>query len=224
MFVLHGNVDDLVRVEEYAGPARRRGLHLVIHGSGAVMAESAERAEVGGREQELAARCEHPHQFVHRHVAQAVVLQLEPEYRDLNWEMAIFQSDAVNAFAMPGGKIGVMTGLAAAAALSRLMGSILFEVKPVDPVPIGGNDRIDGGPGADMVTGGGGTVSLGVLANEKPDGYILSAGTSSGIFRIPVQRKVPYKPLADFTHIFAYAAVSSGVVVKADAPWKTWED
>jgi tripartite-type tricarboxylate transporter receptor subunit TctC len=73
-------------------------------------------------------------------------------------------------------------------------------------------------------TGGGGTVSLGVLANEKPDGYILSAATSTGIFRIPVQRKVPFKPLADFTHIFAYAAVSSGVVVKADAPWKTWQE
>jgi tripartite-type tricarboxylate transporter receptor subunit TctC len=73
-------------------------------------------------------------------------------------------------------------------------------------------------------TGGGGTVALGVLANEKPDGYILSAGTSTGIFRIPVQRKVPYKPLADFTHIFAYAAVSSGVVVKPDAPWQTWQE
>jgi tripartite-type tricarboxylate transporter receptor subunit TctC len=73
-------------------------------------------------------------------------------------------------------------------------------------------------------TGGGGTVALGVLANEKPNGYILSAGTSTGIFRIPVQRKVPYKPLADFTHIFAYAAVSSGVVVKPDAPWNTWQE
>ena len=73
-------------------------------------------------------------------------------------------------------------------------------------------------------TGGGGTVALGVLAGEKPDGYVLSAGTSTGIFRIPVQRKVPYKPLADFTHIFAYAAVSSGVVVKPDAPWQTWQE
>jgi tripartite-type tricarboxylate transporter receptor subunit TctC len=73
-------------------------------------------------------------------------------------------------------------------------------------------------------TGGGGTVALGVLANEKPDGYTLSAATSTGIFRIPVQRKVPFKPLADFTHIFAYAAVSSGLVVKADAPWNTWQE
>jgi predicted Zn-dependent protease len=48
-------------------------------------------------------------------VAQAVVLQLPPEYRDLEWEMAIFQADSVNAFAMPGGKIGVMTGILKAA-------------------------------------------------------------------------------------------------------------
>jgi len=48
-------------------------------------------------------------------VAEAVVLQLPPDYRDLEWEMAIFQSDSVNAFAMPGGKIGVMTGILKAA-------------------------------------------------------------------------------------------------------------
>lgn len=48
-------------------------------------------------------------------VAQAVVMQLEPEFRDLDWEMAVFQSDSVNAFAMPGGKIGVMTGILKAA-------------------------------------------------------------------------------------------------------------
>jgi len=73
-------------------------------------------------------------------------------------------------------------------------------------------------------TGGAGTVALAVLAGMKPDGYTLSAGTSSGIFRMPVLRKVPYKPLADFTNIFSYAAVASGTVVKADSPWKTWQE
>ncbi|MBW1998835.1 MAG: tripartite tricarboxylate transporter substrate binding protein [Deltaproteobacteria bacterium] len=73
-------------------------------------------------------------------------------------------------------------------------------------------------------TGGTGTVALGVLAGAKPDGYTLSAGTSSGIFRIPVLRKVPYKPLASFTFLYSYAAVASGTVVKADSPWKTWDD
>ena len=48
-------------------------------------------------------------------VATAVVEVLEPKYRDLDWDMAIFDSEAVNAFAMPGGKIGVMVGILKAA-------------------------------------------------------------------------------------------------------------
>ncbi len=48
-------------------------------------------------------------------VATAVVEQLEPQYRDLDWDMAVFDHEAVNAFAMPGGKIGVMTGILKAA-------------------------------------------------------------------------------------------------------------
>ena len=44
-------------------------------------------------------------------VAQAVVEQLEPPYNDIEWELAIFEQEAVNAFAMPGGKIGVLSGI-----------------------------------------------------------------------------------------------------------------
>ncbi len=44
-------------------------------------------------------------------VAQAVVEVLEPPYNDIDWELAIFESESVNAFAMPGGKIGVLSGL-----------------------------------------------------------------------------------------------------------------
>ncbi len=48
-------------------------------------------------------------------VANAVVRELEEPYSDLAWEMAIFDNEAVNAFAMPGGKIGVMVGILKAA-------------------------------------------------------------------------------------------------------------
>lgn len=48
-------------------------------------------------------------------VATAVVEVLDPQFRDLDWDMAIFDADSVNAFAMPGGKIGVMTGILEAA-------------------------------------------------------------------------------------------------------------
>ena len=75
-----------------------------------------------------------------------------------------------------------------------------------------------------LILGGASTVGLGVLAGGKPGGYTLAAATSNGILRIPQRRKVPNKPLFSFTNIFAYAAVASGTVVKADSPHKSLED
>lgn len=44
-------------------------------------------------------------------VAQSVVEVLNPPYSDIEWELAIFEDQSVNAWAMPGGKIGVNTGI-----------------------------------------------------------------------------------------------------------------
>jgi len=44
-------------------------------------------------------------------VAQSVVDVLEPPYNDIDWSLRVFENEAVNAFAMPGGKIGVFSGL-----------------------------------------------------------------------------------------------------------------
>lgn len=44
-------------------------------------------------------------------VAESVVNVLEPPLSDIEWELAVFDSESVNAFAMPGGKIGVFTGI-----------------------------------------------------------------------------------------------------------------
>ena len=44
-------------------------------------------------------------------VAQSVVEILEPPYNDIDWSLRVFENEAVNAFAMPGGKIGVFSGL-----------------------------------------------------------------------------------------------------------------
>src|SRR4030042_179337 len=49
--------------------------------------------------------------------------------------------------------------------------------------------------------GGSGTVGLAVLAGEKPDGYTMAAGTSTGLMSIPLTRKMTYKPRARFTNI-----------------------
>ncbi|MFQ5548870.1 MAG: M48 family metallopeptidase [Woeseia sp.] len=44
-------------------------------------------------------------------VVTAVVDSLESPHSDQNWELAIFDVKQVNAFAMPGGKVGVFSGL-----------------------------------------------------------------------------------------------------------------
>jgi len=44
-------------------------------------------------------------------VASALVAELDPPYSDFEWDLAIFEQNQVNAFAMPGGKIGVYTGI-----------------------------------------------------------------------------------------------------------------
>jgi predicted Zn-dependent protease len=44
-------------------------------------------------------------------VAQSVVEVLNPPYSEIEWELAIFEDSSVNAWAMPGGKIGVHTAI-----------------------------------------------------------------------------------------------------------------
>ncbi|KAF0281937.1 M48 family metallopeptidase [Spiribacter roseus] len=44
-------------------------------------------------------------------VAEAIIPQVPDEYAGNGWEVTVFESDQVNAFALPGGKIGVYTGL-----------------------------------------------------------------------------------------------------------------
>lgn len=128
-------------------------------------------------------------------------------------------------------------------AVAMLAGSQAFAQYPVKPITLyavfapGGSLDSSAralGTGAEKILGqpvvivtkegGGGTVGLSVLAGDKPDGYTLAAGTSSGIMRVPVARKVTYKPLASFTNIFAYAAPPSCLAVKADSPFKTFKD
>ena len=48
-------------------------------------------------------------------VANAVVLVLDPPHSEQNWELAIMETDQINAFVMPGGKIVVYEGILKAA-------------------------------------------------------------------------------------------------------------
>ena len=72
--------------------------------------------------------------------------------------------------------------------------------------------------------GGSGTVGLALLEGEKPDGYTLATSTSTGIVRIPLTRKMTYKPLSSFTFVYAYSGAVSGLLVKNDSPFKTLKE
>ena len=58
------------------------------------------------------------------------------------------------------------------------------------------------------VTGGGGTLVLGRLKAEKPDGYTIANTSSATLGRIPHLQQVPYnaqEPLKDFIPIMSYS-------------------
>jgi tripartite-type tricarboxylate transporter receptor subunit TctC len=71
--------------------------------------------------------------------------------------------------------------------------------------------------------GGAGSVALGIVKSQKPDGYNLTACTSTGLIRLPQFRSLPYTH-EDFIPIMHFASVNTGVVVKSDSPYKTFKD
>jgi tripartite-type tricarboxylate transporter receptor subunit TctC len=72
--------------------------------------------------------------------------------------------------------------------------------------------------------GGSGTVGGATMAaTAKPDGYTVSQIPIT-IFRLPYMMKVTWDPLKDFTYIIHLTGYTFGVVVKADSPWKTWNE
>lgn len=44
-------------------------------------------------------------------VSRAIIAELDDPYGSKDWEIEVFDDEAINAFAMPGGKIGVFTGI-----------------------------------------------------------------------------------------------------------------
>lgn len=62
-----------------------------------------------------------------------------------------------------------------------------------------------------------------MAATAKPDGYTI-AQMPITIFRFPHMTKVSFDPIKDFTYIAHLTGYTFGVVVKKDAPWKTFRE
>ena len=58
-------------------------------------------------------------------VANAVVSVLEPPHSNYNWEMAILETDQLNAFVMPGGKVVVYEGILKAAQNQHQLAAVI---------------------------------------------------------------------------------------------------
>ncbi len=72
--------------------------------------------------------------------------------------------------------------------------------------------------------GAGGMLGpAGMARNAAPDGYTLSQLTV-GAFRQPHMQKVDWDPLKDFTYIIGVSGYTFGMVVKADSPFRSFND
>jgi tripartite-type tricarboxylate transporter receptor subunit TctC len=71
--------------------------------------------------------------------------------------------------------------------------------------------------------GAGGNLGAASMPRTAPDGYTVTQITVTA-FRQPVMQKVDWDPLKDFTYIIGVSGYTFGVVVKADSPFKSFED
>ncbi len=71
--------------------------------------------------------------------------------------------------------------------------------------------------------GAGGTLGPASMVNARSDGYLISQMPIT-VFRMPYMTKTNFDPLTDFTWIIHVSGYTFGVAVRADSPWKTWQD
>jgi tripartite-type tricarboxylate transporter receptor subunit TctC len=75
----------------------------------------------------------------------------------------------------------------------------------------------------DNRAGAGGLIAFQAVKSAPADGYTLGI-VSPSTWREPVQAKLPYDALRDFTYICCISETVFGVTVPADSPFKTWRE
>jgi tripartite-type tricarboxylate transporter receptor subunit TctC len=71
--------------------------------------------------------------------------------------------------------------------------------------------------------GASGTMGATAMVSARPDGYTLTQ-IPGPVFRLPHMQKVGFDPRTDLTYIICLTGYTYGVVVRADSPWKTFQD
>ncbi len=136
--------------------------------------------------------------------------------------------------------VAALTAIAAAGALGGIAQAQNFPTKPVTiivPWPAGGGTDISMRALAEAAQkhlgqpivienrpGASGTLGPAQMAaTAKPDGYTLTQIPIT-VFRFPFIQKVTFDPAKDFTYVIGLTGYTFGVVVKNDAPWKTFAE
>ncbi|HZO04688.1 MAG TPA: tripartite tricarboxylate transporter substrate binding protein [Burkholderiales bacterium] len=136
--------------------------------------------------------------------------------------------------------VGLGGGLAAGLLLALAAHAQQFPSKPVTlivPWPAGGSSDIyfrklgevtarhlgqplviENRPGGSGMNG-----PTTMAKTAKPDGYTISQFVITA-FRMPHMQKVDWDPINDFTYIIGLAGYTFGIVVKADSPFKSFND
>lgn len=83
---------------------------------------------------------------------------------------------------------------------------------------LGKRITVENRPGA-----GGALAASNMAQNARPDGYTLAV-TPITVLRLPHISNVAFNPISDLTWIINLAGYQFGVVVRADSPWKTWQE
>ena len=134
---------------------------------------------------------------------------------------------------------GLLRAAGAAAALAAVPLSLRAQAWPARPIRLicpftagGSTDailRVMAGVagrllGATVVVenkpGAAGTLGAAELANARADGYTLSQ-IPMGVLSLPHMQKVAWHPLRDLTFVANLSTYTNGLVVRADAPWRS---
>ena len=73
------------------------------------------------------------------------------------------------------------------------------------------------------ITGGGGVVGAKAIVAAQPEGYTIGTTVPSMLIA-PYLKKATYDASKDFSYIIGVMGFAYGVVVRKDAPWKTFEE
>jgi predicted Zn-dependent protease len=124
-----------------------------------------------------------------RCVASAIVQQLPDKWRQQPWEVVVFEDDTANAFALPGGKIGVHTGLLKVAKTPDQLAAVLgHEVAHV--LARHGAERVSQTLGAQVALQVANEISQRKMTNPAKQRALMSAlglGTQVGVL-LPFSR------------------------------------